>query len=46
VLSLRRKMKNGRLYPNQIVEKEFGVAATTRSWNTIVRIATILEENR
>jgi uncharacterized protein (DUF1697 family) len=46
VLSLRRKVPNGRLYPNQIVEKQFGVAATTRSWNTIGRIAKILEENR
>jgi uncharacterized protein (DUF1697 family) len=46
VLSLRRKVPNGHLYPNQIVEKQFGVAATTRSWNTIGRIAKILEENR
>jgi uncharacterized protein (DUF1697 family) len=46
VLSLRRKMKNGRFYPNQIVEKQFGVAATTRSWNTIGRIAKIVEANR
>jgi uncharacterized protein (DUF1697 family) len=46
VLSLRRKVPKGHLYPNQIVEKQFGVAATTRSWNTIGRIAKILEENR
>jgi len=44
--SLRRRVPNGRLYPNQIVEKQFGVAATTRSWNTIEKIAKILEENR
>ena len=42
VLSLRRKIKDGRLYPNQIVEKQFGVAATTRNWNTIEKIAKIL----
>jgi uncharacterized protein (DUF1697 family) len=41
VLSLRRKMKDGRLYPNQIVEKQFGIAATTRSWNTIQKVAKI-----
>ena len=46
VLSLRRKVPNGHLYPNQIVEKQFGVAATTRSWNTIEKIAKILEANR
>jgi uncharacterized protein (DUF1697 family) len=46
VLSLRRKVVNSRLYPNQLVEKQFGVAATTRSWNTIGRIAKILKENR
>ena len=45
VISLRRRMKDGRLYPNQIVEKQFGVAATTRTWNTIEKIAKILEEN-
>jgi uncharacterized protein (DUF1697 family) len=44
VLSLRRKIKDGRLYPNQIVEKQFGVAATTRNWNTIEKIAKILRD--
>src|SRR6266478_7209067 len=39
VLSLRRKVPKGHLYPNQIVERQFGVAATTRSWNTIEKIA-------
>jgi uncharacterized protein (DUF1697 family) len=46
VLSLRRKVPNGHLYPNQIVEKQFGVAATTRSWNTIEKVVKILEANR
>ena len=45
VLSLRRRVKNGRLYPNAIVEKQFGVAATTRSWNTIEKVATILRKD-
>ena len=42
VLSLRRRVKDGRLYPNQIVEKQFGVPATTRSWSTIEKVAKIL----
>jgi uncharacterized protein (DUF1697 family) len=42
VLSLRRRTKDGRLYPNQIVEKQFGVATTTRNWNTIEKVAKIL----
>src|SRR3979411_612660 len=43
VLSLRRRVKNGRFYPNQIVEKKFGVATTTRNWNTIEKVAKILQ---
>ena len=43
VLSLRRRVKNGRFYPNEIVEKEFGVSTTTRNWNTIDKVAKILE---
>jgi uncharacterized protein (DUF1697 family) len=42
VLSLRRKLKDGRLYPNQIIEKKYGVATTTRNWNTIEKVAKIL----
>jgi uncharacterized protein (DUF1697 family) len=38
-------VKNGRLYPNAIVEKQFGVAATTRSWNTIEKVATVLRKD-
>lgn len=43
VLSLRRRLKDGRLYPNQIIEKKYGVATTTRNWNTIQKVAKILE---
>jgi uncharacterized protein (DUF1697 family) len=46
VICLRRRVKTGRLYPNAVVEKQFGVAATTRSWNTIEKIAKILEADR
>lgn len=43
VLSLRRKLKDGRLYPNQVIEKKYGVATTTRNWNTIEKVAKILD---
>jgi uncharacterized protein (DUF1697 family) len=45
VLSLRRRVKDGRLYPNQIVEKQFGIPATTRTWNTIEKVASILRQD-
>jgi uncharacterized protein (DUF1697 family) len=45
VLSLRRKVKDGRLYPNQIVEKQFGIPATTRTWNTIEKVVSILRQD-
>jgi len=44
VICLRRRMKNGHLYPNAVVEKQFGIAATTRSWNTIEKVAKILKQ--
>ena len=44
VLCLRRRVKEGRLYPNQIVEKQFSIPGTTRSWNTIEKVAKILRE--
>jgi uncharacterized protein (DUF1697 family) len=46
VICLRRRAKNGRLYPNAVIEKQFGIAATTRSWGTIEKVAKILESNR
>ena len=44
-ISLRRRVKNGRLYPNAVVEKQFGAAATTRSWNTIEKVVKILQSD-
>src|SRR6266536_3224617 len=44
-ICFRRRVKNGRLYPNAVVEKQFGIAATTRSWNTIDKVVKILEAN-
>lgn len=45
VLSLRRRVKDGGLYPNQIVEKQFSIPATTRSWNTIEKVVEILRQD-
>jgi hypothetical protein len=38
-------MGRGILYPNEVVEKHFGVAATTRGWNTITAIGELLGEH-
>lgn len=36
---LRGELKNGRYgFPNNFVEKEFGVLSTTRNWNTITKM--------
>jgi uncharacterized protein (DUF1697 family) len=42
-LSLWRRLGRSIVYPNEVVEKTFGVAATTRSWNTILKIRDLLE---
>ena len=41
-LSLWRRLRDNPLYPNQIIEKQFGVKTTTRTWNTIEKVAKIL----
>lgn len=41
-LSLHRRMGRTLIYPNQVVEKKFGVPATTRNWSTISAICGIL----
>lgn len=38
VLSLWRRVGKAMLYPNEAVEKELGIPATTRGWDTIVKI--------
>jgi uncharacterized protein (DUF1697 family) len=43
VFSLRRARLPGRFYPNDVIEKEFQVPATTRSWATIVALCRALE---
>lgn len=44
-LSLWRKRGSRFLYPNQVVEKELGVTATTRNWNTMRRLRDRLRED-
>ena len=41
-LSLWRRLGRSIVYPNEVVEKMFGVAATTRSWNTLLKIQDVL----
>jgi uncharacterized protein (DUF1697 family) len=43
-LSLHRRMGKRLIYPNEVVEKHFGVPATTRNWNTVEAICEILKE--
>jgi uncharacterized protein (DUF1697 family) len=41
-LSLWRRLRDNPLYPNQILEKQFGVNTTTRTWDTIEEVAKTL----
>ena len=43
VLSLQRPGKKG-LYPNALVEKQLGLPATTRNWNTLLKISEALKD--
>ncbi|MGH7535677.1 MAG: DUF1697 domain-containing protein [Gemmatimonadales bacterium] len=45
VASLHRRRGRTFLYPNEAVEKRLGVAATTRSWSTILSVGLALEES-
>jgi uncharacterized protein (DUF1697 family) len=42
VASLFRRVGKNFLYPNEVVEKRLGVAATTRGWPTILKLGEIL----
>ncbi len=42
-LSLWRRLGKSFVDPNGVVEKGFGLRATTRNWNTIVKISEVLE---
>jgi uncharacterized protein (DUF1697 family) len=43
-LSLCRRLGKGITYPNPVCEKHFGMAATTRNWDTIQTICKLLKE--
>lgn len=42
VVSLWRRRGRALLYPNEVVEKTFRIAATTRNWNTVTAVCDIL----
>jgi uncharacterized protein (DUF1697 family) len=43
IFIVSRKKKNGFYgFPNNFIEKEFGVPATTRNWTTVTKIAKLL----
>ncbi len=42
VCGLWRPAKGTMIYPNEVVERELGVAATTRTWDTILKVAGLL----
>jgi uncharacterized protein (DUF1697 family) len=44
-LSLHRRRGQRLIYPNEVVEKHFGVPATTRNWNTVEAICGVLESD-
>jgi uncharacterized protein (DUF1697 family) len=44
VASLWRRTGRAFLYPNEVVEKELGVPATTRSWSTIAAVCELLRD--
>jgi uncharacterized protein (DUF1697 family) len=42
VSSVRRPMGKRPIYPNEVVEREFGAPATTRNWDTILKLGRLL----
>jgi uncharacterized protein (DUF1697 family) len=45
-LSFHRRLGRTLVYPNDVVEKSLSVRATTRNWNTILTVCTLLKEGR
>ncbi len=43
ILSVARRLTERLTYPNPVVEREFGVSATTRGWPTVVALGQLLE---
>jgi uncharacterized protein (DUF1697 family) len=47
IFMVSRPRKNGQYgFPNALAEKELGVAATTRNWNTVVKIVEFARPSR
>src|SRR5262249_16669109 len=44
-LSFTRRGEGTLIYPNEVVEKHFGVSSTTRNWNTIEKIRDVLQKS-
>ena len=45
-LCLWRRLGRSFVEPNGVIEKHLGVTATTRNWNTILRVCEVLQEKR
>jgi uncharacterized protein (DUF1697 family) len=43
VVSVQRRIGRANLYPNEVVEKQLGISATTRGWATILKVHAALE---
>jgi uncharacterized protein (DUF1697 family) len=43
VASVWRRQQGTPIYPNAVVEKQFGVFSTTRNWNTVETVCKILQ---
>ena len=46
VLCLWRRLANSFVEPNMLIEKQLGVRATTRNWNTILRVCAVLQREK
>ncbi len=44
VLCLWRRLGSSSVEPNGVIEKHLGVRSTTRNWNTILRVCSMLQE--
>jgi hypothetical protein len=42
-LTLRRRTQDRLVYSNEVVERALGVRATTRGWETLLTVCTLLD---
>jgi hypothetical protein len=45
-LSVLRRTGQRLVYPNEVVERHFGVRATTRGWQTVLKVCQVLDTER